>query len=179
MSPGGGESWGKDAHFKRWPPAFFADFINRIQPLAGFDGVIILGSRGEKELAEEAASAIQVPCANLAGDISLETAAALIEKSALFVGNDGGLVHLASALHRPVIAFYGPVDPVVYGPYPARPNAIAVYKENLECRPCYKRFRYKGDCATRECLQNLMPEEAVEFLKNRHYFETFAAHASR
>jgi heptosyltransferase II len=178
MSPGGGESWGKDAHFKRWPPAFFAEFINKIQSAAGFGGVVILGSRDEKELAEETARAIQAPCANLAGDISLETAAALIEKSAIFAGNDGGLVHLASALHRPVVSFYGPVDPAVYGPYPARPDAIAVYKEDLECRPCYKRFRYKGDCATRECLQQLMPEEAVQFLKKRRFFERLTAHAS-
>lgn len=164
VSPGGGESWGKDAHFKRWPARFFADFINRLEKMENFDGAVILGSRGEKDLAEEVAHGLQIPSVNLAGEISLETAAAFIEKSALFIGNDGGLVHLASALHRPLIAFYGPVDPIVYGPYPQRPDAIAIFKEGLECRPCYQRFRYNSDCPTRECLQNLTPEEAIRLL---------------
>jgi heptosyltransferase-2 len=177
ISPGGGESWGKDAHFKRWPARFFADFVNRLGPRAEFDAVAVLGSRGEKELGDEITKELSMPSVNLAGEISFETAAALLGKAALFVGNDGGLVHLASALHRPVIAFYGPVDPAVYGPYPERPDAAAVYQEGLECRPCYKRFRYKGDCATRECLQNLTPAAALDFLDRRGFFEKITAHA--
>lgn len=170
-SPGGGESWGKDAHFKRWPPASFAAFINRLHEKDAFDAAVVVGSAQEKELAEEMARGISIPCINLAGEVSLETTAALIGKSALFVGNDGGLVHLASALHKPVIAFYGPVDPKVYGPYPSRPDSIAIYKENLECRPCYQRFRYKSDCAKRECLQELTPEEAMRFYSNLSILE--------
>jgi lipopolysaccharide heptosyltransferase II len=178
VSPGGGESWGKDAHFKRWPAGFFADFMNRLRSETGIQGAAILGSRGEKDLAEEMACNISFPCVSLAGEISLETAAALIEKAALFVGNDGGLVHLAAALHRPVIALYGPVDPQVYGPYPQHEQRVAIFKENLQCRPCYKRFRYKGDCATRECLQDLKPAEAMDFLRRHKFFDKIAAHAA-
>ncbi len=179
VSPGGGESWGKDAHFKRWPAKFFSDFINRLQPSLDFEGVFMLGSGGEKDLAEEAARGVQVPVLNLAGEISLETAAALIEGAEVFLGNDGGLVHLASALHRPVIAFYGPVDPAVYGPYPERPRAIAIYKDGLECRPCYQKFRYRSDCATRECLQQLTPVEAMEFLTRRGFLSTLQPSLSK
>ena len=161
VSAGGGESWGADAHFKRWPPAFFAELINHLKGEFNIDAVAILGSRREKEIGEEVKRGLQVPCQNFSGEISLETAAAMIEKAALFIGNDGGLVHLASALHRPVMAFYGPVDPKVYGPYPERPGAAAIYKEGLECRPCYQRFRYNSACVTRECLQQLTPREVL------------------
>ena len=159
ITPGGGESWGKDAHFKRWPVPFFAELVERLKDKIPFDGAVILGSAGEKELAAELAARLNVKSLNLAGEITLPVAAALLEKAAFFVGNDGGLVHLAHALRIPLIAFYGPVDPVVYGPYPETPDAIAIFKEGLECRPCYQNFRYQSDCSHRNCLQALTPDE--------------------
>ena len=45
----------------------------------------------------------------LAGETSLAETAAILEMSSLFIGNDGGLVHLARALEVPLAAFYGPV----------------------------------------------------------------------
>lgn len=170
VSPGGGESWGKDAHFKRWPVPFFAAFMNLLQEKIPFQNILILGSGKEKELAEELVRGVKCPAVNLCGEISLETSAAMIEKAVLFVGNDGGLVHLASALDRPIAAFYGPVAPEVYGPYPKTSRTAAIYKEGLECRPCYQRFRYKSDCAGRECLQDLRPEEALKFLERQDFF---------
>ncbi len=169
VSPGGGESWGKDAHFKRWPAASFADFLQLLSKEISLDGVIVLGSRGEKELAENLVEKSTSAAFSLAGEISLETSAALLEKAAVFVGNDGGLVHLASALNVPILAFYGPVDPKVYGPYAPRGHQMAIYKEDLECRPCYQKFRYKSDCENRTCLQNLTAEEAMRFLSKRKF----------
>ena len=89
----------------------------------------------------------------------------VLKKSALFIGNDGGLVHLAHALHVPLIAIYGPVPPEVYGPYPPSPDAVAVFKENLECRPCYYKFRYNSRCSTIACLKNLTPDEVMEKIR--------------
>lgn len=171
VSPGGGESWGKDAHFKRWPARFFADFLNRLPPSVEASGFVLLGSKGEKPLADEIERGLSSPCANLAGEISLTEAACVISKASLFVGNDGGLVHLAHALRTPVIALYGPVDPVVYGPYPARPGAVALAKEGLECRPCYQSFRYNSACVHRDCLQAFTPEEVFSQLEAKRFFD--------
>ena len=171
VSPGGGESWGQDAHFKRWPPRFFAGLIERLQGVKGWDGAVILGSAGEKELAAELKGFLKMPGLNLAGEISLPASAAVIARAALFLGNDGGLVHLAHALRVPLVAFYGPVDPEVYGPYPPGSDAIAVVKEGLECRPCYRKFRYASDCPHRHCLQALTPEEVFEFLTGSEFLD--------
>lgn len=167
VSPGGGESWGKDAHFKRWPVKFFAGFLERLKEEIVFDGVIILGSAAEHGLAASLAESVSLDCLNLAGAVNLVQAAALLEKAAFFLGNDGGLVHLARALDTPLAAFYGPVDPVVYGPFPAAKNAAAIYREGLECRPCYRNFRYRDTCPDRECLTQLYPEEALAILKSK------------
>ena len=162
VSPGGGESWGKDAHFKRWPGPFFANLIKKIKTPFQIEAAVILGSEREKEIGEGLVRLLDLPSANLAGKVSILEACALLEKSVLFMGNDGGLAHLARAARIPLIAFYGPVDPQVYGPYPSSPEAVAVFKESLECRPCYKEFRYQSDCPHRNCLQDLTPEEVFE-----------------
>ena len=170
VAPGGGESWGKDAVFKRWPVTSFIKMISLMKDRLDFEGILILGSKNEKTLGEEIQKESSLPAINLSGEVSLGGAAALLEKSVLFLANDGGLVHLAHALRVPLIAFYGPVDPAVYGPCPETPEAIAVAKAGLPCRPCYSRFRYNSDCPDRECLTDLHPEEVMEFLDRENFW---------
>lgn len=170
VAPGGGESWGKDAHFKRWPARFFAPLIQRLKTEFDFQHVLILGSRQEMDLGREVEEGLSLSSVNLMGSVSLGAAAVIIEKSKLFLGNDGGLMHLAHALRTPLIAFFGPVDPKVYGPYPESPEAIVLYKEHLECRPCYQKFRYHTGCIGRECLQAFLPEEAWRMLEKKMDF---------
>ncbi len=174
LSPGGGESWGKDAHFKRWPAAHFAELADQLGIQTHAGGIVILGSAQEKELGTEIQNRMKTRAVNLAGEVSFRTAAALIEKSFLLVGNDGGLVHLAHALRKPVIAFYGPVDPGVYGPFPPSPEAFSIFDESLECRPCYRNFRYNAACPDRRCLTELRPEQVLKMLTQKGFHETFS-----
>ncbi len=169
VTVGGGESWGKDAHFKRWPARSFAELAESLKNKYGLEGVVILGSKGEKALADEFKKLFSGRSLNLCGQVPLGVSAALIKKSALFLGNDGGLMHLAHALQTPVIALYGPVDPGVYGPYPASRSALAVVKKDLACRPCYARFRYNSSCEHRECLQNLSPREVLNEVEQKEF----------
>ncbi|MFZ5801804.1 MAG: glycosyltransferase family 9 protein [Candidatus Omnitrophota bacterium] len=169
LSLGGGESWGKDAFFKRWPPAFFAALTEKLCVEVPFSSLVLVGSQKEFPLGEAFRSDHRRTVYNQCGTLELEETAAIIEGALFFIGNDGGLVHLAHSLRTPVVALYGPADPVVYGPYPASPEAIAVYRGELECRPCYKNFRYKEDCATRECLEALTPETVWESLQSQRF----------
>jgi lipopolysaccharide heptosyltransferase II len=171
VAPGGGESWGKDADFKRWPARFFADLINRLRGRLVFDRVVILGTEQEAPLGGEIKRLLEVECLDCTGKLPLEMAAALLERSRLFVGNDGGLVHMAHALRTPIIAFFGPVDPVVYGPYPPSSRAWPVYREGLPCRPCYRKFRYRADCREKECLRDLTPALVLEAAEKRKFFD--------
>lgn len=172
LAAGGGESWGKDAHFKRWPVRFFAPFAERLRQHLKLDGAVLLGSAAERALGEELAERLSFPALNLVGRTGIGQAAALVERAALFVGNDGGLVHIANALHVPLIAFYGPADPQVYGPFPPSERAVAVFREDLSCRPCYRNFRYNSACIGRECLQELFPEKVLEQLSASRFFDS-------
>ena len=170
VAPGGGESWGKDAHFKRWPVPYFADLSARLIAQLGLDGVWIAGSGSEKPLCAELCGLLKNSL-DLSGKLSLGETAALIADAVLFLGNDGGLMHMAHALRIPVVALFGPVDPAVYGPYPPASTARAVYDRALECRPCYQNFRYKSDCARRECLQAFSPDAVWQELQTSGFFQ--------
>lgn len=170
VAPGGGESWGKDAWLKRWPVAHFVKGLSLLKERIDFEGVWVLGSPEERGLGEEIERTSPFPVVNFCGELSLGASAALLEKSLLFLANDGGLVHLAHALEVPLIAFYGPADPRVYGPYPSSREAVSVYRKDLPCRPCYSRFRYNSACVDRECLTDLPAEAVLLFLDRKDFW---------
>lgn len=168
VAPGGGESWGKDAHLKRWPIKAFAQTLNQLASTTKIDRVLVIGSPKEKELADELIEQVSVPCVNFAGQVSLMASASLIEQSDALIANDGGLVHIAHALRKPVVALYGPADPVVYGPKPQSDKALAIYQpENCQGGgPCYQKFRYRQDC---KCLEKIEPEYVLQKIKEQNF----------
>lgn len=161
-APGGGESWGKDAHFKRWPAPYFAEFLNQLKEEWPSRQVMLLGSEKEKELGKTIQGALDgFRTVNGMGLYSLRESLSLLNLASLVLTNDGFICHGARALNRPLIAFFGPVDPLVYGPYPRSPHALVIRRSDLECQPCYRSFRYNSGCPTIECLRALKPEDAV------------------
>jgi len=73
------------------------------------------------------------PSVNLAGRTDLSEAMAVIRECALFITNDSGLMHVASALGVPVIALFGSTDPEVTGP---RDFRGAILRSRMACSPC-------------------------------------------
>jgi lipopolysaccharide heptosyltransferase II len=163
--PGGGGQWGKNAYAKRWPVEAFIELLRLMKADGCTDTVVVLGSGDEKPLAKILKNGSLLPVIDLCGATDLVQAGAVIKGARLFIGNDGGLTHLASAQNVPIVAIYGPVDPVVYGPYPSRPRSITI-SHNLDCQPCYRGFRYKSDCRDIKCLSALIPQEVHARLRN-------------
>lgn len=157
--PGSGSSWGKDAFLKQWPVEHFIALVKKIEHEHPFDAVFVLGSADEAGLGEKLCAGLGAKAVNLCGKTTLSVSAALTRRAALFIGNDGGMVHIASSFGVPLIALYGPVDARQYGPYPGGENTVAMYKEGLACRPCYKGFSYASTCVSRDCLTKLSADE--------------------
>jgi ADP-heptose:LPS heptosyltransferase len=63
-------------------------------------------------------------CIDLAGRIDLLTASACLERCALYVGNDSGLMHIAAAAGIPTLGLFGPSRDERYGPW--GPHAAAI-----------------------------------------------------
>lgn len=167
VAPGGGASWGKDALFKQWAPEKFSGLLLLLGGEWSVNNVVVIGTEAERPLAGRLLGTCSLNTFDLTGRLSLGETAALIQNSVCFVGNDGGLLHLAKAVGRPTISIFGPVDPVSYGPFPQAQTDAVIFKRDLECRPCYRKFRYKSDCQHRRCLTDLNVDEVMEQLRQK------------
>jgi heptosyltransferase-3 len=126
-----GATW----EFRRWPAARFADVCRALER-RGFAAVLV-GGRDDRAVSQAVVEAAGLrPERNLAGETDLPTAAAVLERCALLVANDGGLMHLAAAQGTPVVGVFGPQTPHVFGPIGARSRAL--WKQR-DCSPCEQR----------------------------------------
>jgi len=160
--PGGGASWGKAAKYKRWSAPKYADLIDKI--IENFDAaIILLGDSKEEELCREVVSLAHFPLHLAVGETSVLGLAALLMQCKGTVVNDGGPLHVASAVGVKTVSVFGPVDPQVYGPYPMGKHTVV--QKGLPCQPCYRRFRM-ANCGHISCLVDLSVEEVYRKVQN-------------
>ena len=96
-------------------------------------------------------------------DLSIEKLAALISSSDLLVCVDSAPMHIAVALGKKLVAFFGPTDPKKL--LPDDPRFLAVYVDNLECRPCLFDTREES-CSKPVCLE-VTPELMLNAIKKQ------------
>ena len=120
---------------KRWPAAHFAELANTVLETLPDVQVALLGSGKDRPVCDEIV-ALAPAAHNLAGSTSLDQAIALIAAARAVVSNDSGLLHIASALNRPIVALYGPTDPAHAPPFSDVAQSLWLH---LECSPCRKR----------------------------------------
>jgi lipopolysaccharide heptosyltransferase I len=110
LNPGAG--WGA----KRWPAERYGKVAGVLAKF-GVRSVVNYGP-GEEDLARAAETASGG--AAQAIRCSISELIALTRRTKLFIGGDTGPLHLAAALHVPVVAIFGPTDPARNGPYGTR-----------------------------------------------------------
>jgi heptosyltransferase-2 len=125
---------------KRWLPERFAEAANTLaRELEA--SVAIFGSTNERELCASVAAAIHVgvneaPVKNFAGETTLAEFIDLAAACRVYLTNDSGAMHIASALGVPTVTVFGATDETTTGP--TGPLARIV-REPVECSPCLKR----------------------------------------
>jgi len=120
---------------KRWLPERFAEAATSVAGELGAS-VAIFGSKDERELCHAIAAAISVPVHNFAGETTLAEYIDLAAACRVYLTNDSGGMHVASALGVPTVAIFGATDDISTGP--TGPLARVV-REPVECSPCLKR----------------------------------------
>jgi heptosyltransferase-2 len=142
---------------KRWPAAHFAALAEAIIAAEPRAQVALLGSPKDRDACDEIAG--QDGVFNLAGATTLAEAIALIARADAVVANDSGLLHIASALNRPVVALYGPTDPDHAPPFA---DVAASVSLRLACAPCRQRECPLGH---QDCMQKMGTEMVWSVLK--------------
>ncbi|MBM9537137.1 lipopolysaccharide heptosyltransferase II [Desulfobulbus alkaliphilus] len=122
---------------KRWPAEKFAQLAELIGRHSEAR-ILIFGSAADSGTAAaimDRAGKMADRLVDFTGATSLIEAMALIGECDVFVSNDSGLMHVAAALHTPLVAVFGSTDHIATGPFSE--NAIVVRKP-LSCSPCKK-----------------------------------------
>ena len=146
---------------KRWLPERFADSANRVASELGA-AVAIFGSKDERALCESVAASITTRVKNFAGETSLAEFIDLAAACRVYLTNDSGAMHIASALGVPTVAVFGATDDVATGP---TGTLAKVVREQVECSPCLKReCPIDHRCMTRVSAARVA-ETALELLK--------------
>lgn len=135
---------------KRWPVYYFAEIAQRLQQ-QGFD-VWLVGSPKDKDPADKIVSLGNHACRNLCGHTTLADAIALLSCAELVISNDSGLMHLAAALDRPMLALFGSSSPQFTPPLSSKAEIV---KLDIKCSPCFKRECPLGHF---NCMMQLTPD---------------------
>jgi len=122
-----GANW---AH-KRWAPERFAALGDRVA--AAGNRVVITGGPDDRAMAESIRRTMAHPAAVLAGATSLRQLAACLAQAQLVISNDTGVLHIAAALGRPLVALYGPTSPALTGPLGDPQRMVVLH--HPECCP--------------------------------------------
>jgi len=118
---------------------------------------------------------------SLAGKLTLGGTACLLSRAAVYVGPDTAVTHMAAALGVPTVAFYGPTDPVKWGPWPRGYAAsgnpwrrlgsqsvgnVRLIQGNASCAPCHSEGCERHVASFSDCLQQLPGEKVVAAIES-------------
>lgn len=140
---------------KRWLPERFAEAAGMLARARGAS-IALFGSAGERSVCEQIAQLLNGHrVINHAGRTTLAEFIDLAGRCELFLTNDSGAMHIASALGVPTVAVFGATDDVATGP--TGPSA-RVIREPVECSPCLLR-----ECPIdHRCMTHVSVERVVK-----------------
>jgi lipopolysaccharide heptosyltransferase I len=143
---------------KRWPAERLAELIDRLH-VDGLPRCVLLGAPDERSFSDVVRASAHAPTVDLVGKTSLRELTALLSLASLVVCHDSGPMHIAAALHKPLLAVFGPTNPARTGPYSDSARVVAL---PLECAPCYRRTCPLGH---HNCMQLLGVDAVVQHVR--------------
>ncbi len=160
---------------RAWPVDRFAVLAEMLDA-TGYRIVVVGGD--DATAASHRICASLTAAIDLAGRTSLTELAAIVDRAALVIGADSGVVHLAVALNRPTLALFGPSNHHAWAPVGANHldtssadlatapvGRVQVLRTGIPCSPCFYIGHALGrpnGCSTRSCLADLSVELVAE-----------------
>jgi lipopolysaccharide heptosyltransferase II len=151
---------------RRWGASKYASLAKRLKVELNADIILIGGKEGgssEKGLNEEIISESGVHIIDMTGKFTLKELCAFLQMCKVFVGNEAGPMHIATALNVHSVAILGPTDAKRTGPYNGNTKII---QHKMECQPCRNR-----NCINPKCMQAVTIDDVFEEVKKKFLFK--------
>lgn len=142
---------------KRWPASHFAE-VAKVKLEQNWE-VWLFGSSNDSAITQEIARLTGGQAVDLAGKSSLAEAVDLLSLATAVITNDSGLMHIAAALQKPLVAVYGSTSPKFTPPLS---DQAVILSLDLSCSPCFQRVCPLGHW---RCMLDLKPEEILAGLQ--------------
>ncbi|MCK4417065.1 MAG: glycosyltransferase family 9 protein [Candidatus Latescibacteria bacterium] len=146
---------------KVWRPEGFVQVANWATEKLGMQ-VLLVSGPADQQATRQVVQEMKPRKPLMVENFSLTKLAALFQKCRVFVGNDSGITHIASAVGTPTVAVFGPSDPRIWAP---QGKHTAVVKSSFPCSPCTRESMHR--CQRQKCMDSITTEEvrkAVEML---------------
>jgi heptosyltransferase-2 len=143
---------------KRWPADRYGELARQLA--ARGHAVWLIGSARDRGVGDDI-TRLAPNCRNLCGTTGLDQAVDLLASAAFVVTNDSGLMHVAAALDRPLLALFGSSSPLFTPPLSRHAEVIWL---KPECSPCFKRECPLGHF---RCMLDIRPQQVLERIAAR------------
>ncbi len=137
---------------KQWPAERFGTLAAMLDMPS-----ILVGSAADVQASQDIAERSRGKAVSCAGQTEMKDLFSLLRDARVVISNDSGPMHIAAAYGRPVVAIFGPTNPVRTGPYG---TSHLVARTNLRCAPCYKK-----KCGELKCMTDIAVERVYDAVK--------------
>jgi ADP-heptose:LPS heptosyltransferase len=168
--------------YKNWPVKYWVGFLKMLQIRYPGKKIILLGDENETDLSAQITGQLKDHVHSLIGKTSVKEVMNILAQCELFIGLDGGLMHLAAALKKPTFTIWGPSSKSLYGYEKMDPQRHKCVSLSLSCSPCsawiqanHTRVRGPELCPDHACMQQLLPQEVFD--QFRQYVNSLEVHA--
>jgi len=152
---------GSPVPLKHWSYSKYSELADILIEGRNFQ-VIFLGTEDEKAIIEEIQSKMRHDSLSLAGKTDLQELGAILQNCVLFIGNDSGPMHIASAVGTKTIGLFGPGNPKRFGPYGEHCYTI----RKTKCPPCLAEKCKLGI----KCIDEITVSDVLELIDSLGFY---------
>ncbi|NIO15988.1 MAG: hypothetical protein GTN70_03145 [Deltaproteobacteria bacterium] len=139
---------------KEWEFREMADLCESVSQHTGSTPVFLGGTNDTGKM-KALSKHMRGKYVTFVGQTDIKTAAAIIERAKVMVTVDSGLMHLAALLGVPVVAIFGPGNPVRWHPIPL--GTVRIFSGGADCAPCFL-----DDCSDKTCFDTIDRPEVTK-----------------
>lgn len=145
---------------KRWTPEGFSEVINRLIEEKNA-GIILFGNEADRNITTALRIKNKTRAMDVTGELSIMETTALLNHCHIVLTNDTGLMHIATALKKKVVAIFGSTTEDL-GFFPYNTEHIVVQNDKLNCRPCSHIGRHECPKKHFKCMKDISSQQVYE-----------------